>query len=185
MTKSISIGALIAFALLSSGCIRPGSHFQDIAAEVVPSDESFDTQIELRVGGFPIWLAGFVTGFIDEPEVREASVYLDSVYEVEVGVYKPSIRKDRDLKTMARSIHEKMEKRGFELIVRVREDEELVTVYLPKGGGEKVEEGFVVVVGPSEIVLVKAEADFEEIAEAAIERHGFPVDMKEEFAANW
>ncbi|OUW17511.1 MAG: hypothetical protein CBD18_04395 [Opitutales bacterium TMED158] len=183
--KAVVLLSLAMGVLLSVGCIRPSAHFEEIAADVVSSNESFDTQIELRIGGFPIWVAETIAGFVDSPEAQEASEYLDGVREVEFGVYQTSRGIRRDLDGMAESIESTMRKWGFERIVKVREDESLVTVYLPRNTQDGVKEGFVVVVDRNEIVLVKAEADFEWIAREAIARHGLPLNVKEEFAANW
>jgi|GEM_PF-6345984 len=183
--KAIVLSSLAVFALLGSGCIRPSSHFDEIAADVVSSNENYDTQIELRVGGFPIWIAETITGFVDSPEAREASEYLDGVREVEFGVYQTSERTNRDLDAMARSIETTMKKWDYERVVKARDKGTFVAVYMPSNADGQVKEGFVVVVDKQEIVLVKAEADFERIAQEAIARHGLPLNVREELAANW
>ena len=49
-------------------------------------------------------------------------------------------------------------------------------VFLPQGSNQPIDEGFVVVVGESEIVLVKAKAEFQALVQAVIERHGLPLE---------
>jgi hypothetical protein len=174
--KHCCVGLLVLFALVSSGCVRPNSHFRDVASEILSGNESIDTKIELKIGGVSILLAKTIAGFIDDPDLQEAREYVDFVRQVEVGVYRLESHLERDLIDLERSVIAAMEKWGFEICVKAREDRDLVMVFLQRGSSQSLEDGFVVVVGESEIVLVKAKAEFQNLAQAVMARHGLSVE---------
>ena len=174
--KHCCVGFLVLFALVGSGCVRPNAHFRDIASEIFDGSENFDTKIELKVGGVPSLLAKTVARFVDDPDVEEACEYVDFVRQVEVGVYQLNDQFERDLDDLERSVTIAMKKWSLGLCVKAREEGELVMVFLPQGSNQPIDEGFVVVVGESEIVLVKAKAEFQALVQAVIERHGLPLE---------
>jgi len=149
-------------------------------------DEKLNTNVELSIGAAPIWLAGTIAGFVDEPEAREASEYIDHISKVDVGVYELQDSLKGRFKDMSKRVQSSMENHGFEPIVLVREKNECVGVYAPTTGDGFPREVFVVVMERKQVVMVRVEGNFEKLIRAAYRNHAhelpnFEKIFKEEF----
>ncbi len=175
-------GALLVLALLTLASVRPNSHFQKIKSEIFSYNDDLDTTIELKLGGFSFFLVEKLARFIDKPEIEEARSYIDHLDRVELGVYKSNRPSNNDFSKLYQDLEATMNERGFQLAVKAREDNELVTLFVPQDLNGTINEAFVVVVNKKETVLVKVEADFQRIAKAVVTRHELLTDLNQQLA---
>lgn len=169
--KILSAGAVVALAIFLVGCGPKNAHFTDVRDAVFDGSESLNTNVELSLGILPLWMAETVTGFIDEPEVQEASTYLDHVKRVEIGVYEVHDSFKKQHREAAQRVKAKMKAHGFEPMVLVRENKETVGVYVSTKEDEFPEELFVVVMADHEVVLVKVKGKLDKIIQEAAKNH--------------
>lgn len=173
MKRSIfTVGAAIALTLFVTGCGPSSSHFKDVKSAVFDGNVKLNTSVELSLGIVPIWLASKVAGFVDEPEAREASEYLDHISRVDVGIYELQDSMKGQFREISKRVTSAMLENGFEPVVLVRERNECVGVYAPLDQQELAREVFVVVLEKKEVVLVRTRGNFEKIVTAAMRYHG-------------
>ena len=169
--KILSAGAVIALAVFLVGCGPKNTHFTDVRDAVFSEDEMLNTNVELSLGVVPLWMAETVTSFIDEPEVQEASTYLDHVKRVDIGVYQVHDSFKKQHQVAAQRVKTEMQAHGFEPMVLVREKKETVGVYVPIEEDKFPEELFVVVMADHEVVLVRMRGKLEKILRMAVKNH--------------
>jgi hypothetical protein len=154
------------------GCGPTDSQFKDVKSAVFSGNETLNTNIELSLGAAPIWLAGTIAGFVDEPEAKEASEYIDHISKVDLGVYELQDSLKGRFKEISKRVRLSMAEHGFEPIVLVHENNECVGVYAPLEGDKLTRELFVVVMQKKEVVLVRVEGNFEKLTKAVFRNHG-------------
>lgn len=166
------VGAISVLAILFVGCGPTDAQFKNVKSAVFSENETLNTNIELSLGAAPIWLAGTIAGFVDEPEAKEASEYIDHISRVDLGFYELQDSLNGRFKEISKRVRLGMEQHGFEPIVLVHEKNECVGVYAPLGGDKLTREFFVVVMQKKEVVLVRVEGNFEKLAKAVFRNHG-------------
>lgn len=166
----IVLVSLLALAGVSSGCLWA----PDLA--VVRKDierqlpgVNFDKEIELTLGPISLLFARLVTRMV--PDAREASGYLRDVSRIELAVYNADHMPPSHTVTMPEKLKKMRESEGWELAVRVRDDNDLVWV-LYRLDDEVIKELYVVVLGDDELVLVKAEGKLERLVARALSESG-------------
>ena len=167
------------FILTVTGCVfTPGlDRIQRIVAqEIEPA--TMKTQVKLNLGPIAISLARVVTGFTNVEE--EVLDYLSCIKRVEVNVQEitglSSLRSIR----WPKSIEDKLEREGWEILVKAREEDEIVLV-LYKSRKKTVRSLYVVSLNPDELVLVKVEGRLDTLVTRALENHGFTADLTADF----
>ena len=171
----ISVGAALALTILVTGCGPKSACFKDVKSAVFNGSEKLNTSVELNLGLFPIWLAGTVVGFVDEPEAKEAGEYLDHVSRVELGVYEVQNSLRGRFHEIADHVKDSMQENGFEPLVLVREKNECVGIYVPVEDKKLARELFVVVLEKKEVVLVRVRGNFEKISRAILRNHAHEI----------
>lgn len=175
--------AFIAFFIVSvlivvGGCVfTPGlDRIQCIVAkEIEPA--TMKTEIKLNLGPVAMSAAKLITRFAEVEE--EALDYLDYIDRVELNIQEISGL------SSTRSIHwpedldRRLEQEGWEILVRAREEDEIVLV-LYKSRGQTIRSMFVICLNTEELVLVKVDGELDTLAIEAMEDHAFTTDWAAE-----
>lgn len=166
------VGAVFVLAFLLVGCGPNDAQFENVKSAVFSGNETLNTNIELSLGAAPIWLAGTIAGFVDEPEAKEASEYIDHISRVDLGFYELQDSLKGRFQEISKRVRLSMAEQGFEPLVLVHEKNESVGVYAPLDGDKLTREFFVVVMEKKEVVLVRVKGNFEKLAKAVFRNHG-------------
>jgi Domain of unknown function (DUF4252) len=160
-TRILAAAVIAAAVLASPGCLwapELSSVRHDIERQL--PDASFSKEFELSLGPVSLAFARLVTFVI--PPAREARRYLRDLSRVQVAVYEhdPLSGGARDLR-MPELLGSLIDD-GWEMAVKVRDDEERVWV-LFRAEDDAVREVFVVVLDEEQLVLVKARGRLERV----------------------
>lgn len=164
-------GALVVLAFLFVGCGPSNSHFKAVKASIFDGHETLNTNVEISLGAVPIWLTGTVAGFIDDPEIKEASEYVDHISRVDLGVYEVQDSLEGRFREVSQRVKNSMLENGFEPMVMVHEENRCVGIYIPTASENIAREAFVVVMEGRQVVLVRVHGDFEKLLQAAYRNH--------------
>lgn len=131
---------------------------------------NFNKKIELSLGPLTLGFVRLITSLV--PDAREASPFLRDVRRVQVAVYELDDESggSYDVKMPAR-IRSMTEDEGWELAVKVREEDESVWV-MYKMDDESIREAYVCVLGDEELVLVHAKGRLERLMARALHEAG-------------
>jgi len=166
----IAIVLLIAVAGAASGCLwAPDLAMVRKDIERQLPGVSFDKEIELSLGPVSLAFARMLTRVT--PEAQDASGYLRDVSRIELAVYNTQDMPPAGKVTMPERLQKMTDSEGWELAVKVRDDDELAWV-LYRMDGEAVRELYVVVVSDDELVMVKAEGKLERLVARALSDSG-------------
>jgi hypothetical protein len=130
---------------------------------------SFDKEIELTLGPISLAFVRLLTRIT--PGAQDASGYLRDVSRIELAVYNTENMPPANTVTMPERLKKMTESEGWELAVKVRDEDELVWV-LYRLDDDTVRELYVVVVSDKEMVLVKAEGRLERLVARALSDSG-------------
>lgn len=155
------------FAITTTGCFRVSSEtraLRDAALELVEADE----KVELGIGFFTVRLARFGSQFLELPP--EARLVMDAVSGAECSVHEIVGARPDGAEVLARA-DKSMQKRGYERIVGVVGEDELVAVYVPRATKtERNLEISVLVMDRKQLVCVKARGDLEPLIKLALQQ---------------
>lgn len=169
------MSAVIAIALVMSattGCAWTPELTRvknDIERQI--PDARFEKEFSISLGPVAMRFARLVCRFV--PDAREARGYLKDVSRVQVAVYNMSSMPP------VKHVHipdqlKNMTNEGWEVAVKVREDDHLVWV-LYRADKNTIRDLYVVVLDSEELVLVKASGNLERlVARALSETDGVP-----------
>jgi hypothetical protein len=130
---------------------------------------SFDKQFAISLGPLSLGFAKLVTGMV--PDAREARGYLDDVSRIQVAIYDTEGMPPLDGIKMPSRLRE-MQKDGWEIAVKAREEDSVVWV-MYKIEDDSIREMYVVVLDEDELVLVKARGRLERLAARALNEARF------------
>jgi len=154
-----------------SGCFRVSSDvgaLRDSVMKTVSAKQ--EKQIEIGIGPLTLNLARAGLSFVDlEPEVRKA---LHVVRSAEVGVYKLRYERQRPNHAAMLSAADKtMTERGWDRVVGVMNQRELVAIYLPaKASSTQNLKLCLLVMNGEEVVVASARSNLEPLMELASNR---------------
>jgi hypothetical protein len=173
MIAILFVAGLIAY--LVSGCVFVSVDFLDtrdmITSELGPVD--VDTEVQLRIGSGLLSFSRLVASCADVD--REAMLYLRDINNVQVGVYKlHHTKNDRPLR-IPEKIGERLARKGYESMVRVKNHDEVVWV-LTQTDRRKLKALYIIVLDHEELVLVEVRGRLGRLIEKAIREHGFEKD---------
>lgn len=170
MLTPIVIMVLLAVVGVSSGCLwAPDLAMVRRDIERQLPGVSFDKEVELTLGPISLLFARMVTRMV--PDAREAGGYLRDISRIELAVYNAEHMPPAQTVTMPEKLQKMQESEGWELAVRVRDDDELAWV-LYRLDDETVRELYVVVLSDDELVLVKAKGKLERLVARALSESG-------------
>ena len=168
-TKAVLITAIMITML--SGCLwAPGldSVRKEIQAQIPGSH--FDREFAISLGPVSLTLARVIVGMVDDDDAKEAHGYLKEISKVKVAIYDAyDIPRDINL-TMPSRLGKLMDEKGWEMAVKVRDDEDNVWI-LYKEEEEVVRNIYVIVLSSDELVLVQAEGNLDRLFEKAMSEH--------------
>lgn len=166
----IVVVLLLGIAGLSSGCLWAPS-LAAVRKEIqrqIPG-ANFEKEFEITLGPLSLAFARTIARMV--PDAREASGYLADVSRIELAVYKTeSMPRHLDL-TMPERLQDMQEAEGWELAVKVRDDNEVVWV-LYRLEQDRIKEFYIVVLDDEELVLVRAQGRLERLLARALKDSG-------------
>ena len=176
MTRTGTVCGLVIClaAIMTTGCVfTPGlDRIQRIVAgEIEPA--SMKTEVKLNLGPVAMSAARFICRLGDVEE--EALDYLRYIDHVEVNVQKISGLSSLSGIRWPAELDQRLEREGWEILVRAREDNEIVLV-LYKPRGQTIRSMFVLVLDTEELVLVKIDGELDTLVMEAIEDHTVAAD---------
>lgn len=130
------------------------------------------TRVVVNVGWFTTGVVRLAAGFFPLPP--EAQMAIGSIRSAEVGVYRmdcPFQHIDRG-QVLAQT-ESTMRKRGWERIVGVSQDKDLVAVFVPKRVSASRLKCCVLVINDEDLVVVAARGNIEEVLRFALEKIDF------------
>jgi hypothetical protein len=154
----------------STGCMRVNRDAATLRDSVLDSaGTAWNRKFELGVGGLTLGATRLGLSFVElEPEARAA---LQTVRGADVGIYEVEGRQRRNLTSMLAAADKAMTGRGWERLVGVLKDGQLVAVYLPKGTCSTTNVRVCVAVfQQNQLVIASARTDLEPILEVALNR---------------
>ncbi len=168
---------VILFMICLSVCFLPGcvfisSDFQHTKDLILEEFDRVDvkTEVQIQIGSGLISLGSLVVSFTDARD--EALKYLKDIRNVQVGVYKlRQIDRKHPVK-IPDKISKKLERKGYEPMVKVKERGSAVWV-MTKMRGKRLQSLYVISLDRSELVLVEVQGRLERLIEKAIREHGF------------
>lgn len=141
----------------------------------------WDRQFEIGIGRLPVLLAKAGLGFLPlEPEVRAALASFESadvsIYErhSEAAAVAPG---DGPAPDLLASVSAAMARQGWEPVVRVRDGQDTIGVFVPTDAGRSTRlRACVLVLDRNDLVIVSARANPEPLIQLALQRaHGFRI----------
>jgi hypothetical protein len=166
----IVIVVLIALFGASSGCLwAPDLAMVRRDIERQLPGVSFDKEIELTLGPISLAFARLITRMA--PDTEDVSSYLRDVSRIELAVYNTKHMPPAKTVIMPERLQKMTDSEGWELAVKVRNDDELAWV-LYRLEDETIKELYVVVVTEDELVMVKAEGKLERLVARALSDSG-------------
>jgi hypothetical protein len=166
---------LLAAVGTSSGCLWAPNLARvrrDLEAQM--PGVSFDKEIELSLGPVSLLFARLIVGVV--PEAQEARGYLRDVSRVEVGVYNTDELPATRNVTTPKELTNLIENEGWEMAVRVRDEDEMMWL-LYRIDGDTIKELYVVVLNEEELVLVKIKGRLERLVAHALTESGAMKDL--------
>jgi hypothetical protein len=156
--------------MLTLGCFRPSNHTTALRDSVLEAvGDGWTKEIELGVGPLTLGLARGGSRFLELP--NEARTVLRAMRGADVGIYRP--RAANGATPAAELLHAAdgaMAKRGWERCVAVVKSDETVALYVPGELDAKRQLRLcVLVVNPSEMVIVSARGRPEPLIELVLE----------------
>jgi hypothetical protein len=128
---------------------------------------SLHKKIELTIGPIPFMAARLITGMV--PEAREASPFMANISSVEIAVYETSRVCTKNLSLPAH-LRELQEKEGWEMAVKIRDDEDLIWL-LYRIDDRSIGEVFAVALSDGELVIVKVKGRLEKVIAYALAKY--------------
>ena len=166
----IVILLLIVIAGAASGCLwAPDLAMVRKDIEHQLPGVRFDKEIELSLGPISLAFTRLLTRIT--PDAGDASGYLKDVSRIELAVYNTQDMPPASTVTMPDRLQKMTESEGWELAVKVRDDDELAWI-LYRLDDETVRELYVVVMSDEELVMVKAEGHLEHLVARALSDSG-------------
>ena len=170
LQKAALAAALCAITVSSTGCFRIGRDAAALRNSLLQSsDTSWTKTIEVGVGTLTLSATRFGLSFVDlEPEARTA---LQSVRGAEVGVYQLHGGGMKDRGGMLSSADKAMAARGWNRLVGVVKDRDLVAIYVPKKlASTRDIRVCVAVFNDRQFVVASARSDLEPLMAIALNR---------------
>jgi hypothetical protein len=173
--KPLIVVALALFSIGLTGCFRVSTDVAVLRDSVLNSGAGrWDEEFEIGVGAVTLSLARAGLSFVDlEPEARGA---LQAVQGAEVAVYRlRDGHKPLSYTAMLSDADKAMAKRGWDRVVGVIHQHELVAVYVPKDTrSTRNVRACLLTLNGHELVVASARSNLEPLIEIARNRMDWP-----------
>jgi hypothetical protein len=140
-------------------------HFRDSIFKSLDRDIDIKTDIEFRLEG----KHGF-TGLINACEKKDLEESFDGISKLQIGVYNLAGVTDINGKKLAK-IPKRLEKMGWDKIVRSRDKSEFTWIYGKSSSGDCLEGLCIVHLNTHELVMVQMEGSLDKFVEREIEEN--------------
>ena len=166
------IFSILLLSITATGCIGVDRSFRGMRNYVLEfSENEYKKEIEFSVGFVTIGMAGLVVSASDIEEPIDE--LLSEISNVQIGVYnnnsdnriKPNFKE-------AKFLTKKMERAGWNCIVRSVNRDEMVLLFV-KTNNDEINQLFVITVNDDEVVLAEVLGNLHKIIEIAIRERGF------------
>lgn len=154
-----------------TGCFGVNSKFKKVRDVVLDHHQlSYKVETEFGVGGFWLSIARRIVAMSDDPDAREAKVFLDSISSVQVGSY----RLEESLVKSGKADYESvnsfigyMNGQSYDSLVRnyYSDGFSLILVGWGNSSSRKVREVLIVNLTESELSIVQVRGDIDEMVE--------------------
>ena len=175
LIRTVSVFSIVFILILVAGCVLTPSldRIQRMVAEEI-EPATMKTEVKFNLGPIALSAAKFVTRIADvEEEVQDYLGYID---RVELNVQRISGLSSLRSLRWPKQIEKKLKDDGWEILVKAREDEEIVLV-LYKSRKSTIRSMYVMALNTEELVLVKVDGELDTLAIQAIEDHGFATEL--------
>ncbi|NNE34814.1 MAG: DUF4252 domain-containing protein [Rhodothermales bacterium] len=175
--RSSALVLVMLAALVSSGCFysREISRARHDLERSSPGVD-YGRGVSMNLGPISLRMAKWILRRVDDEDALMASEYLSEIRRVKAGIYKTRDGVTNDLSSIP-SLR-RFERRGWEVAVRVRDEDESVLVYY-REQRDTVSDMFVVVATEDELVLAKIEGRLNRLLERAMKDHGSLFELSE------
>lgn len=167
--RLLAVGAA---GLFLTGCFysREIDRMRHSIEHEIPGAE-FRQTVVVTLGPVGLQFARWVVGLVEDADAQTAREYLKHVQRVKVGVYKTEYLPGLEEVRLPRQVRRALERDGWEMAVRVKEEGNLVWVFYREQKGV-VRDLFVTIVSDEEMVLVRFKGRLDRILQKAIDDYG-------------
>jgi hypothetical protein len=165
--------------LFATGCFRVSSDLRALREGILKSSPAdWKEEIEVGVGALTLSVARAGLGFLDLPS--EARTALDAARGAEVGIYRlEKSRGKADRAAMLKAADHAMLDAGWDRLVTVVDDGNLVVVYVPESlRSTRNLKVCVVVFDGRQLVLASARSNLEPLLDLALSKAGWQENGK-------
>ena len=157
-----------------NGCIGVNEEFRSLRNTIFSNtDNEFEKEIEFSVGPAGLALAGMFVKFADDEEGRNVGEMIGEISRVQIGIYKNHNRFNDDIDfTFLKEINKKMNKNGWQYIVRAIDHNELAAVYIRDDESENLREAFIIAMNDEDLIFANIYGDLNGLIETAIRQNG-------------
>ena len=169
---------LLTVAVSLTGCVYSREITQtrrDLERHYPEAD--FDHMITINLGPRTLHTFGWLAGLAPEPEAQMARDYLYEIDRVKVGIYQ--VDRLPDLDDFDPPALRRFEDNGWELAVKVQEDDEIVWV-LYRDNDAQVRDIYTIVLTDEELVLVRIKGHLNRLLEKVMDDHYYFHDFVDE-----
>lgn len=162
--------ALLLLLLPLTGCLYSREMARTRHAVEQHTGADLDRQVVFTIGPLGLRTVGWMAGLSGDDEVALARTYLRDVRRVKVGVYE--VEAPGLLDGTAFPPVRRLERRGWETLVRVREDDEAVWVLYRERKG-RIRDLYVVALDDEELVLARVKGRLDRMVARALHERTF------------
>ncbi len=173
---------LLTVAVSLTGCVYSREIAQtrrDLERHYPGAD--FDHQITINLGPRTLHTFGWLAGLAPEPEAQMARDYLYEIDRVKVGIYQ--VKSLPDLDDFDPPALRRFEDDGWEMAVKVHEDDEIVWV-LYREHYDQVRDIYTIVLTDEELVLVRVNGHLNRLLEKVVDDHYHLLNFVDELDFN-
>lgn len=167
-SRATVVAMLIVVMTLSSGCLWAPelSKMRNDIEDQMPGT-SFNREFAISLGPITMGLARMLTGLVPDDDVRTARKYLRDVSSIQVAVYRSETPAPVERVRMPERLRRMYEDEGWEMAVKVQEDDSLAWV-LYRITNDSIRDVYIVVLDDEELVLVRAHGKLERLVARAL-----------------
>jgi hypothetical protein len=163
---------MVVCSVTASGCLysREISHVKRDIERQYPEIE-FDRGVSVNLGRNTLRSLGWLARRVPEEDAQLASAYLQQIQFIKVGYFPIAYLPELDETSLDLPSLDRFEQEGWEVAVKVRDDDELVWV-LYRERFDAVRDLYVLVLNDDELVVATLRGQLDHLLDLAIEDFG-------------
>lgn len=172
--KLLLVTGIVILGMSLSGCIGVNHGFRGIRSMIIKDlGGDFDREIEFSVGPTSMFFVSAIAGMADIEEDVDIPGMLRQISRVQVGVYKRENWSDtKPSISLLRKISDKMQRNGWQYLVRSVKDDEMACVFVQINNGEHLNEVFIIALSDEDLVITEVLGNLDELIEIAVRNQG-------------